>query len=420
MNAKSLDLKLQRIHANPKLSKDFILADAKDPDMALGIAATGKSPEAHHGETKYRSLSEFRDVITQVVEQKLVDIMLMSASTAEALAIHKNIFANSPVTPAARANDTTDIHILRGGQSATQPSLPFRTATLDHIQCGKWNCSPLERQKGVNLGLYSITFNNDSNLDRNALEEYKKFRIDAEQKGFRHFLEIFDPNRAGAVDPEQLPGFINDAIVRTLGAVTTKGRPVFLKIVYHGPKAMEELVHYDPHLVVGILGGSAGTTYDAFKLLSEAKKYGARAALYGRKINNAEHQLSFIRYLRLLADGQISAEEAVKAYHGDLQKLNIKPQRSFGDDMKITTGVMNYSGSGTTISFPQSASQKEDDHDCSCKGGPKACPCDAPIPEAKTATPPAKVEKNTTVDFSKMTAAEKMAYHQQRWTRILG
>jgi hypothetical protein len=205
-----------------------------------------------------------------------------------------------------------------------------------------------------------------------------------------------------------------------LGAVTSKGRPVFLKIVYHGPKAMEELVHYDPHLVVGILGGSAGTTYDAFKLLSEAKKYGARAALYGRKINNAEHQLSFIRYLRLLADGQISAEEAVKAYHGDLQKLNIKPQRSIGDDMKITTGVMNYSGSGTTISFPQSASQKEDDHDCSCKGGAKACPCDAPVAEVKTSTPPAKVEKTTTVDFSKMTAAEKMAYHQQRWTRILG
>ena len=41
-------------------------------------------------------------------------------------------------------------------------------------------------------------------------------------------------------------------------------------MVYHGPKAMEELVHYDPHLIVGILGGSAGTTYDAFKLLAEA------------------------------------------------------------------------------------------------------------------------------------------------------
>ena len=101
-------------------------------------------------------------------------------------------------------------------------------------------------------------------------------------------------------------------------------------MVYHGPKAMEELVHYDPHLVVGILGGSAGTTYDAFKLLSEAKKYGARVALFGRKINNAENQLAFIHFLRLIADGEISAEEAVRAYHGVLQKLGIKPHRLAG------------------------------------------------------------------------------------------
>ena len=66
---------------------------------------------------------------------------------------------------------------------------------------------------------------------------------------------------------------------------------------------MEELVAYDPHLVVGILGGGAGTTYDAFKLIAEAKKYGARVALFGRKINNAEYQLAFVEFLRLIADG---------------------------------------------------------------------------------------------------------------------
>ena len=56
-----------------------------------------------------------------------------------------------------------------------------------------------------------------------------------------------------------------DWILRTLAGVPESGRPVFLKIVYHGPRAMEELAQYDPNLVVGILGGSAGTTYDAFK-----------------------------------------------------------------------------------------------------------------------------------------------------------
>src|SRR6185295_338683 len=249
---------------------------AKDADMALSIGPPGKSKAS---DDKYRSLQEFRDIIEQIVEQGLVDIMLMSAHTNEILTIQKRIFDTSHVTPAARANDTTDIHVIRGSVYPSSASRPFRTATLDHIQCGRLDCKPEERQRGANLGLYSVTFNNDTELDREALQEYKDFRLEAEAKGFRHFLEIFDPSRPEAVDPAKLPAFINDAIVRTLGGVTSAGRPLFLKMVYHGPKAMEELVRYDPHLVVGILGGGAGTTYDAFKLLGEAKKYGARAAL---------------------------------------------------------------------------------------------------------------------------------------------
>src|SRR5690349_10565815 len=355
MMQKTLDLKLARIHTDPRGCKDFILADAKDADMALSIGAPGRSPESHSGEVRYRSLAEFRDIITQIVEAKLVDIMLMAASTSEVLTIHKRLFDNSTVTPAARANDTTDIHIIRGSKYPTSPSLPFRTATLDHIQCGHLDCKPEERHLGANLGLYSITFNNDSVLDRAALEEYKQFRHEAERKGFRHFLEVFDPNRPEAVEASKVPEFINDAIVRTLGGVTSKGRPAFLKMVYHGPKAMEELVHYDPHLVVGILGGSAGTTYDAFKLLSEAKKYGARAALFGREINNAENQLAFVHFLRLIADGEVGPEEAVRAYHGVLQALGIRPQRPLADDLVLQTGVMSYGGDGKVISVPAGA-----------------------------------------------------------------
>jgi DhnA family fructose-bisphosphate aldolase class Ia len=394
---KSLDQKLARIHADPMSSKDFILADAKDADMALSIGAPGRSPEAHSGEVKYRSLQEFRDIIEQIVEQGLVDIMLMSAHTSEILTIQKRIFDNSHVTPAARANDTTDIHVIRGSVYPTAASRPFRTATLDHIQCGHQGCKPEERTRGANLGLYSVTFNNDVELDREALQEYKNFRLEAEQKGFRHFLEIFDPSRPEAVDPAKLPAFINDAIVRTLGGVTSAGRPLFLKMVYHGPQAMEELVHYDPHLVVGILGGSAGTTYDAFKLLAEAKKYGARVALFGRKINNAENQLAFIRFLRYIADGQITAEEAVKAYHGVLEQLKIKPHRSLKDDMVLQTGVMNYGGSGPTISLPTKSTAT------------KSTSTSSPL-QTTSGEP----------DFRKMTGAEKVAYHRAKWTRILG
>jgi hypothetical protein len=394
MVAKSLDAKLARIHADPSGCKDFILADAKDADMALAIGAPGRSPEAHGGELRFRTLAEYRDLIEQVVAQGLVDIMLMSASTSEVLTIHKRIFDRSPVTPAARANDTTDIHIFRGGRHPAQPSLPFRTATLDHVQCGHADCRPEERRLGVDLGLYSITFNNDTLLDRAALEEYRQFRLEAERKGFQYFLEVFDPNLPDAVEASKVPEFINDAIVRTLGGVTSRGRPIFLKIVYHGPKAMEELVRYDPHLVVGILGGSAGTTYDAFKLLSEAKKYGARAALFGRKINNAENQLAFVRFLRLIADGEITAEEAVRAYHGVLQQVGIRPHRPLEEDMKLQTGVMSYGGNGVAVSLPP--------------GRPEH-PAGAAAPAG-----------NGEPDFRKMTPAQKIAYHKARWDRILG
>src|SRR5260370_35930421 len=98
MTQKSLDIKLAHIHADPHGCKDFILADAKDADMALAIGAPGRSPEAHSGELRYRSLGEFRDIIVQIVEQGLVDIMLMSASTSEVLTIHQRIFERSPVT----------------------------------------------------------------------------------------------------------------------------------------------------------------------------------------------------------------------------------------------------------------------------------------------------------------------------------
>jgi hypothetical protein len=406
MVEKSLDYKLKLIHADPYGAKDFILADAKDADMALAIGAPGKSPEAHAGETRYRSLAEFRATIEQIVEQKLVDIMLMSASTNDLLTIQRRIFDGSPVTPAARANDTTDIHIVRGSRYPVQPSLPFRTATLDHIQCGHLDCKPEERALGADLGLYSITFNNDATLDREALEAYKVFRLEAERKGFRHFLEVFDPNQPEVVEPSKIPEFINDAIVRTLGGVTSAGRPLFLKMVYHGPRALEELVHYDPHMVVGILGGSAGTTYDAFKLLSEARKYGARVALFGRKINNSENQFAFIRFLRLIADGEISAEEAVRAYHGVLQRLGVKPNRSLDDDTQLQTNLMSYVGSGVAMSLPDKTLASTKSCSCGCGGACSPKPTEKPV--------------NGQPDFARMTQAEKIAYHQAHWTRVLG
>ncbi|MEZ6069340.1 MAG: hypothetical protein R3C10_03505 [Pirellulales bacterium] len=348
---KSLDRKLASIHRDPSGAKDFILADAKDADMAFGMGAPGQSPESHNGEARFRTLAEYREQIAQIVDQGLVDIMLMSASTNDVLNYGGGIFQDSAVTPACRANDASDVHVVRRGVYPSVPSRPFRTATIDHIQCGHLDCSPEERSRGVDLGLYSVTFNNRFEEDLRTLEAYNAFRVEAERLGFRHFLEVFDPNAPDGLDDDQIPGFVNDHIARCLAGVATAGRPVFLKIVYHGPKAMEELVAYDPHLIVGILGGGAGTTYDAFKLLAEARKYGARIALFGRKINGAECQLAFVQFLRLIADGEITAEEAVRAYHGVLERLRIRPHRSLSDDLELRTAVMSYANR-SSVSVP--------------------------------------------------------------------
>ena len=114
------------------------------------------------------------------------------------------------------------------------------------------------------------------------------------KKQFRYFLEVFNPNVDPGIEAEKIGGFLNDCIIRCLAGVTRAGRPVFLKIPYNGPGPLEELASYDSSLVVGILGGSSGTTLDAFQLIHDAQKYGARVALFGRKINLSEHPLAFI------------------------------------------------------------------------------------------------------------------------------
>ena len=179
---------------------------------------------------------------------------------------------------------------------------------------------------------------------------------------------------------------------------------------------MEELVAYDPHLVVGILGGSAGTTYDAFKLIAEAQKYGARAALFGRKINNAECQLAFVEFLHRIVAGEISPEEAVRAYHGVLQRLGIRAARSLADDMQLHSGVMSYGGT-TSVSIPagvpragasSSAGKRRCGCGCGCDGSdPHTSTCDGKPPEAAP-------------DFSKMSVAEKLAYNKAKRDRIFG
>jgi hypothetical protein len=260
--------------------------------------------------------------IGEVVKQDIVDIMLVSNSNLEILT-EQGVFEGSSIQPAIRANEATDVFGGIRGQGYTQRmSRPHRSAVLANAK--------------TDLGLYSMTFNNDLDADLLTLEAFKEFRAEAGTLGFRYFLEVFNPNAPVNLDPDNIAHFINDHIVRSLAGVVKANRPLFLKIPFNGPAAIEELVTFDPTLIVGVLGGGAGTTRDAFELVYQAERHGARLALFGRKINLAEAPLTLIALMREVANGTILPYEAVKAYHAALKSYRIVPARNLDEDLQVT------------------------------------------------------------------------------------
>jgi len=154
---------------------------------------------------------------------------------------------------------------------------------------------------------------------------------------------VFPPNAPGPNAPNNVGRFIADSVVRMLAGLTRDERPSFLKIPYLGPELTEQLVAYDPSVIVGIMGGAAGTTLDAFSLLADAQKHGVRAALFGRHINQAEDQLAFVGHLRRIVDGETTVNDAVRSYHNELKRQGIAPQRPLDDDLlRTTTSVASY------------------------------------------------------------------------------
>ena len=65
--------------------------------------------------------------------------------------MEEQLFEHSPITPAARANDTSDIWAVRGGQYGREFSRSFRTATIEHIMYGRLDCASGERYSAPTL-----------------------------------------------------------------------------------------------------------------------------------------------------------------------------------------------------------------------------------------------------------------------------
>lgn len=323
--ARSLDGKLARIRQGQYGPADFVIADAKDGDMSMGLATPGFRDAAG---VVPRPLSDYRDDMRKMTASGLVDIMLMSLSSAEELQ-RDAVFDQSPVTPAVRLNDASDIWAYRGARYRDAPAAPFRTARIDRARAV------------ADLGLYAATFYNDLARDHATLEAYGRFRDEAAAGHMRHFLEVFNPafdiDTAGVA----IGHYINDSIARCLAGVATADRPIFLKIAYNGARAMEELAGFDPgNLIVGILGGGGGTTRDTFELVAQAERHGARIALFGRKIYFADDSVEIVAAMRRVVEGIQTPADAVRDYHDRLGKKGKVPRRTLADDLEITETVL--------------------------------------------------------------------------------
>ncbi len=320
---KRLDRKLKSILSGQGSPADFVIADAKDGDMGFALAAPGPD-----GNGNFRNLNEYLAQARAIVDQDMIDICLLSASNLERMC-KDGVFANSDVTMAVRSNDSSDIWNNRNARYLDEPSLPHRAVDLARAKA-----------LGCNLSLYSMTFMGTSIDDLRTLKAFHDFRADALNTGMAYFLEVFNPNIKNTRSTRETGAFVNDCITRSVAPLMREERPRFLKIAYNGSDSLRELVNYDDQIVVGVLGGSSGTTLDTLTLLKNSADCGAWVALFGRKINLSESPLDTVRLMRAVVDGEVTPMDGVHEYHRALTDQGISPYRPLADDAVLTDKVL--------------------------------------------------------------------------------
>jgi hypothetical protein len=345
---KRLDRKLANIRNGSTAASDFILADAKDADMAFGLTAPGpQSGHCHHGynesEGCWKTLAQYRDQIRAVIAQDIVDIMLLSASNLEHLGMGEGLFRSSAITPAARANDTSDVWAVRGGNYPTDhPSRSFRTATLDHIKYGRLTEDHSAPFPGADLGLYSITFTNNIDWDYKALLDFHDFRIEAERKRFRYFLEVFNPNVNPGI-PDRKVARVPQRPHHPGPGRRHRNRPAGVP--------QDSLQRPRPARGTGVVRFPAGGGDSRGKRRHHSRRLSidprrAQTRRPGRALRPQDQPLRTPpRLHRVPAPGGRRGGhpvDAVKAYHDVLQKSGIKPHRHLQMDLKLTTNRMSY------------------------------------------------------------------------------
>ncbi len=294
-----------------------IFVFAGDPIAAGGIHAYGKC------DGRYRTRQEFLQLCREIAADGFVDGVLLAPADAEQLALDERWFESIPITPLVRMNAETGIWNPRYGSYRAQPSQPFLTVPINTSWCTAMAGAATRCR--VQLGLYSITLNNDVNADERTLNAYLQFaQALGEQTEFYHILEVFLPNyeRAG-LDGERAGRYVADSIVRTLSYLRRPQRPLFIKTEYTSAEVWRELCGFDESLIVGALGGPRQSARRTLQLARDVIAHGGRAILFGRAVFEEDGPRLICRYLRAVLDGRLEAETAHSQYQAALRGLTV-------------------------------------------------------------------------------------------------
>ena len=228
--------------------------------MGPSLTSSGAAPQARR---HLDALSQPRRVpgrIAPSCKQDIVDIMLVSASNLELL-IERGVF-NKQHGEAGDPRQRHDRYLgLHAARPITTASRPFRTANLSHVMYSA--AEPTPEDLGTDLGLYSITFNNDIDADCASLEDFSAFRADAAEQRLQVFPRGVQSERRHRIDPEHR------------AALHQRLHPALPRRRHEGGAAAipEDRLQWAEgaggagllsirSLVVGMLGGGAGTTRD--------------------------------------------------------------------------------------------------------------------------------------------------------------
>jgi hypothetical protein len=283
------------------------ISSSPTPRIPTWGRASRRRPDraADGSTTRFRTRAEFLDSIeAKIVKQDIVDIMLTSASNLEQL-VKRGAFAARRQTGDPRQRH--DRHLAHRGATITKHrrrAVPHRLAVA--VRHGSPNPQIGGRVALTDLGLYSITFTNVTSTPTSPRWRRSASSAPTPPNDFANISSKCSTRTCRGPLGRGHAALRQRFDRRCLAGLTEAERPRFLKIAYNGPRALDELASFDPGLVVGVLGGGAGTTRDCFELIHQAEKYGARVALFGRKINLAESPLDIVRFMRAVADGDVS------------------------------------------------------------------------------------------------------------------